>query len=270
MAMWWQIGLYVLISVGAVWLGYGLARSRVMGSLLMGAVVALLLIHGVWLADHLRWGNLLPWREVWLWSNPTGWGAGMLVGAAWRLLPDVKWQKALLCAAMAGLGVDRSIGWMYRERAVLGRERWEGNVCRQTTKSSCGPAAVASALRALGITTSEKDMAEAGMTRAAGTSNLGIYRALRAGLDGTSYRIRAYVGEPEGLTAFPAVVSIESQGVAVGLIPVGAKHAVAVLGRDEQGRWIVADPYAGMQRWNPEWLQSVWTGGAWVIQNEKN
>ena len=166
---------------------------------------------------------------------------------------------------LVGLGVDRTLGELYRPAPRLGPPVWNGPVCRQSTTATCAPAAVASALAAVGVRADEASMCRAALTTRNGTSNLGMYRALRVALDGKPFAVTVFSGSAADLAAFPAVVSLEMQGVAQGTLPVGARHAVAILGRDA-GRFLVADPFVGLLRWPPDRLASMWTGHAFVVQ----
>lgn len=269
--MAWQIAAYFLLSLALLLVAVRLPRRA--GAGIAGIAVVILLAHALWLADDVRWAGWLPGREVWLWSNPTLPAGALLAGVAWRGLPPTVWQRVVLCVVLLGLGVDRAVGQLYRPSVKLGQARWEKGVCRQSTKATCGPAAVASALAAVGVTTSEAEMSTAGLTTADGTTNLGIYRALCVGLEGKPFSVAPYHGAIGELRTFPAVLSIQARGVAAAssLIPVGAKHAVAVLGREEEaagGRLIVADPYAGLQRWKPEQLRELWSGNAFVVRRK--
>jgi hypothetical protein len=266
-AMWIHVSAYLVLSA---LLGVSAWRltvaSRVAGYVVAVGTVGGMVAFAVWMNDDVRWVRWIPGREVWLWSNLTGLGGATLAGVATRALPPIRWQRALLVAVLLGLGLYRSIGVLWEAAPKLGNQKWNGMVCRQTTLSTCGPCAVASALAAVHVHTTEREMSREGLTSVNGTSNLGMYRALVTGLEGTGRPVGIYRGPADGLSEFPAVVSITVQGVSRGVVGVGGKHAVAVIGRSADGRFYVADPFVGLQRWTPEQLAEGWCGWAMVVR----
>lgn len=272
---WVQWTLFLVIWAVVGTLAARSRRSGVAFDALLGAAATALLVTHAAMVDDLRWVRLLPVVEVWLWSNLAWPGACLLAALAWRRMPSGRLggQRAWTACVLLALGLWRGPSALLTPPPPLGPERWDRRgdavVCRQTTNATCGPAAVASALAALGLPGTEASLARAALTTAGGTSDLGLYRALRLSLRGTPHRVVLYAGPPEGLTDFPAVLSIESRAAAAGtLVPVGARHAVALLSRDDDGTVVVADPYSGLQRWTPGQLNGLWSGRVLAVRRD--
>ena len=124
-----------------------------------------------------------------------------------------------------------------------------------------------SALAALNIRTDEATLCQAAFTTTAGTRNLTLYRALRQATRNTPIQISAYRG-PAATLPTPAIVVLAPANVGAGAtIPIGARHAIAILGRNQAGKLIVADPYSGTQYWSPSQLESLWTRSAFVLSS---
>lgn len=273
MLLWVQLAVFF-----GLWAALGVAAARGRGpsvaldALLGVAGTLLLLIHAAFVDDP-RWTRLMSVPEAWLWSNLAWPGACLLAALAWRRMKPGRFggQRAFAAAALVLLGAWRGPSDALTRPPQLGPDRWEHRgpdaVCRQTTNATCGPAAVASAVRVLGIHTTETAMSRAALTSPAGTSDLGLYRALRLALSNTPHRVELYSGPSDTLEHFPAVLSLSSRAAATGqLVPVGARHAVALLRRDADGTVLVADPYSGLQRWTPDRLRELWPGRAFVVR----
>lgn len=247
------------------------ARGRRAVQLTLAVASVIVLGASAYLLDDPRWVLVVPSPEAWLWTNLALPGSAVLAAVAFRAA-SIRWQGVLLAVVMLVFGAYRSLGPLVSPAPALGPPRWvaDGRVCRQSTPATCGPAAVASALAAVGVATDEAAMSRAGLTSRSGTSTLGIYRAIRVGLAGADpqFAVRYHGGSEATLASFPAVVSIEPPDVraSAGLLPLGARHAVAVLARDLSGDLVVADPYAGLQRWPRGTLDRLRArGGAFFV-----
>jgi hypothetical protein len=113
------------------------------------------------------------------------------------------------------------------------KDRCEGDVCLQSTFSTCGPASAATLLRSFGQTVSEKELAYDSFTSRGGTENWYLARALRKRGVGTRVLIRA-----RGDTAIP------SPAIAGVVLPGNAGHFIAILSSDD-GQVTIADPLKG-------------------------
>jgi hypothetical protein len=114
-------------------------------------------------------------------------------------------------------------------------ELWKGDICLQSTPSTCGPAAVASILRRLGAQTSEEATARAAFTYAGGTEAWYLARYVRGMGFVPRFDFRRTYSASAGA---PAVVGVRFGGVG---------HFIAVLDiSDDQVTY--TDPLHGQRR----------------------
>lgn len=135
------------------------------------------------------------------------------------------------------------------------RERWQGDVCLQSTPSTCGPASVTTILRRLGFNTSEHTTARAAFSYAAGTEAWYLARYVRRCGLSPRFDFRSTFSPEVGL---PALV-----GVRFGEMG----HFIAVLDlHDDQ--ITIADPLRGEEHLSLAQFQRryVFTGFHMVIQ----
>lgn len=114
-------------------------------------------------------------------------------------------------------------------------ERWRGNVCLQSTASTCGPASVCSVLKRLGLACSERTVARAAYSYSGGTEAWYLARYVRSRGLVARFDFRGTFSPEVGM---PAVVGVRLWG---------AGHFVAVLGI-EGDQVSVADPLYGEER----------------------
>lgn len=111
------------------------------------------------------------------------------------------------------------------------RDQCEGEVCLQSTPSTCGPASATTILRRLGIAATERELAVEARSSASGTEIWYLARALRArGVDAVA------VMAPGEIVA-PSIAGVVLNG--------GAGHFVAVL-RQTPEEVTVMDPLRGL------------------------
>ena len=114
-------------------------------------------------------------------------------------------------------------------------ELWRGDICLQSTPSTCGPASVATILRRLGAQTSEQATARAAFSYAGGTEAWYLARYVRSKGFVPRFDFRPTFSPSVGL---PAVIGVRLGGVG---------HFIAVLGiSDDQVTF--ADPLGGQER----------------------
>jgi len=114
------------------------------------------------------------------------------------------------------------------------QDEWDGDVCLQSTPSTCGAASTATVLKQLGVEVSESELAAEAHSYAGGTEAWYLARAARSrGVEVDFEFTRGFTPE-EGL---PAVV-----GVRLGSVG----HFIPVLGQ-EGDRFIVGDPLRGRE-----------------------
>lgn len=114
------------------------------------------------------------------------------------------------------------------------KDKWDGEVCLQSTGSTCGAASTATILKLLGVEATESEIAKEAHSYSGGTEAWYLARAARSrGCDvefdfGSGF-------SPEG--GMPAVV-----GVRLGSIG----HFIPVLGREGE-RFVIGDPLQGRE-----------------------
>jgi hypothetical protein len=113
------------------------------------------------------------------------------------------------------------------------KDRSKGEVCLQSTFSTCGPASAVTLLRSFGNDVSERQLATESFTSRGGTEIWYLARALRRRGIGTTVVIRS-----------PGDVILPSPAIAGVLLPGHAGHFIAVLSSDEQ-QVTLADPLKG-------------------------
>ena len=136
------------------------------------------------------------------------------------------------------------------------REQWQGDVCLQSTPSTCGPASVTTILRRFGINTTERATAKAAFSYAGGTEAWYLARYVRhCGLT-PRFEFRN--------TFSPAVELPALVGVRLG----GVGHFIAVLDFHD-GQVTFADPLSGEEHLSLAEFQHryVFTGFHMVIQH---
>ena len=181
-----------------------------------------------------------------------------------------------------------------RPRLHLAEGRTDAHgVCLQSSSSSCGPAAAATFVSALGISTTEREMAELCLARAPiGVTPLGLYRGIRAKLRHTEWRCRmarltsrevmdrlsclqnpfsdkrqvSQFGEGAGLLFDARIGSDASAGLRRSWLP-GIRHLAVIFGMDEHGRAVVGDPSFGLESWPMKHFESLFEG--LVIEAER-
>ncbi|MBB5351462.1 hypothetical protein HNR46_001699 [Haloferula luteola] len=118
--------------------------------------------------------------------------------------------------------------------AVSYRDQWDGDVCLQSTPSTCGAAATATLLKQLGIKVTERELAREAHSYAGGTEAWYLARAARSRGVRVDFDFQSEVLERMSL---PAMV-----GVRWG----GAGHFIALLEKDGEA-FVVGDPLRGRE-----------------------
>ncbi len=113
------------------------------------------------------------------------------------------------------------------------KDQCDGDVCLQSTPSTCGPASAANILKGFGESASERKLAEEAFSYRGGTENWYLARALRR----HGYDTSVLISSP-----LPQVIPTPS--IAGVLVGGGAGHFIAVMSQDESGVTLV-DPLKG-------------------------
>lgn len=229
---------------------------------LVGYIVA------VW--DHPCLARWLPYPNLIVLGNAFPLFAAVLAGLSCRRLRARPRTRTTAVVLLIVVGVGTLIRPLLGTAPVC-EERWDGEVCLQTTKHTCSAASAATALRCLGVTTSESEMARLCLTRQ-GTSWMGLYHGLSQKLS-PAWRIEVFdTASLETLRQVtplaPAVLTVElPRDVPVGWeyrqesgwLP-GVSHSVVCFGADGDDHWWIADPANGRERWSTSDLLLLWQG----------
>ena len=210
-----------LFAVGRAW-----ARGLVTGVVLSLPAV-LFASYYLHLFDNAAWYyNLraIPYVEL------TGAGVGLLAGVlqgrmapAGRVAIPVVALLLLLTPHLKPLLAPLDLAQL--------RDRCEGEVCLQSTPSTCGPASAATLLRRLGRVVTERELAVEARSSTSGTEIWYLARALRArGVDAVA------VIAPGEIVA-PSIAGV--------VLPGNAGHFIAVL-RQTPAEVSVMDPLRGL------------------------
>lgn len=114
------------------------------------------------------------------------------------------------------------------------QDEWDGEICLQSTPSTCGAASTATILKQLGVDVTESELAAEAHSYAGGTEAWYLARAARSRGFDVNFVFTAGFTPEDGL---PAVV-----GVRLGTIG----HFIPILGK-EGDRFIVGDPLRGRE-----------------------
>jgi hypothetical protein len=144
------------------------ARLRLTGCAVLGALAIPSILFAVYYL------HLLPER-AWLYTLRSWLGSELLAvflggagGALAALLP-----RFLLVIPLGLTIITASLPYlkmtMYPLKAAELNDQWEGDACLQSTASTCGPASLASILRFLGQSSSEREIAAAAHSTSTGT-----------------------------------------------------------------------------------------------------
>ncbi|MEM6886364.1 MAG: cysteine peptidase family C39 domain-containing protein, partial [Verrucomicrobiota bacterium] len=125
------------------------------------------------------------------------------------------------------------------------QDEWDGNICLQSTPSTCGAASIATILRQLGDDAKESDIAADAHSYAGGTEAWYLARVARARGFEVRFAFTDGFTPEEGL---PAVI-----GVTIGSVG----HFVPVLGREGE-LFIVGDPLRGRELLSLEELDALY------------
>jgi len=180
---------------------------------------------------------------------------GMVIGGIWSVMYFIP-QKPPECGNEWDPPIHPDIPW---------------SVCRQTHPTTCSAASSATILTALGIPTTEQEMARLCLTRN-GTTWLGLYHGLATKLLGTNYRAEFFESDlatvQEVAKRHPVLLCCQLDVKTAkrhphlssedGWIP-GLAHSVVYFGVFD-GQHIIGDPSRGYEAWTASYLEELWTG----------
>ncbi|QDU40305.1 hypothetical protein Mal4_46610 [Maioricimonas rarisocia] len=231
--------------------------------------IMLIVAYIVWLWDDITLAHLLPFSNLIIVGNWMTLLAGVLAGLVWRRLRKKSLRRV---AAVSLLAV---IGFYALVQPILGdppecEDRWQRDVCLQTSDVTCSAAAAAMLLAAHGIPATEQEMARLCLTRN-GTTWKGIYRGLKLKTADTPYDVEIFNEDVDTLRrskSGPFLLKAELQEDAPvppiyheewGWIP-GQPHSVVLFEFLDNGDALIGDPSIGLEAWSVKDLQVLWHG----------
>lgn len=248
----------VVISLVAFAVTYKLLRSRPLSiRLSFFAGFTLLAVPATWFAVYYL--HVLPEYE-WFYTLRSWPGSEFLAifigcagGAAAALL-----HRLLLVLPLFAVLLLTVVPYLKPLLAPLNdaslKERWQGNVCLQSTLSTCGPASVTTILHRLDVETTERATARAAFSYAGGTEAWYLARYVRRCGLAAHFAFRESFSPEAGL---PALVGVRF----------GGGHFIAVLDAHDN-QITIADPLRGEEQLSLAEFNRryVFTGFQMVIQ----
>lgn len=260
-----------LVGAAMVPLGLRLARKRTWWqSILLVVLVALMLaVHLMYLLDNLRLAVWLPVADCMFYTNLSIPLAALVAALGWRAIRLPPWRKAAVLIFVVFLGLQRSYAPIMGSRPAMKAAQWRGEVCQQTTLSTCAPAACATVLGKAGFKTGEQEMADLCFTAESGSSSLSAYRGLKLKTAGTDVDAVAFVGSAAELRRqnfIAGVISVPFDTGPSGLFRRSARHELAILSLNPNASVTVADPLTGTKLpWPPAEFDKTWPGQAVLL-----
>ncbi len=170
-----------------------------------------------------------------------GGGIGFPAGYLWRALRSGRYASGVLAGGAVPAVALLCLLTPYSKSVLLPinpatmQDRWSDDICLQSTTSTCGPACVATLLRARGQDITERQIARESYSCASGTENWYMARALRR----RSIAVDFLVVEPQpDALKYPAIAGVKLGGEQ------GLGHFIAILGRTGE-EYTIGDPLEG-------------------------
>jgi hypothetical protein len=246
--------------------------SRKTSVLVLAVVLALMGVYLWYLWDNILLAKLLPFSNLIVIGNWLPPLAGFLGGVAWKSMPGSIRRRNSYAIVVWLIALVAMIEPVWGETPLC-EDKWDGFLCRQTSKTTCSAAAAATLLKLHGIPSTEQEMAELCLTRNRGTSWQGLYRGLSLKTLGTDFEVEVLSCRPRDLAVLdgsPCILVVGiPQGVEVDPIyteeyqwGVGDMHSVLFLGFDRDGTARIADPEIGVESWSWDDLKVLIRGRA--------
>ncbi|QDV66112.1 cysteine peptidase family C39 domain-containing protein [Crateriforma conspicua] len=257
--------------------GRRLGRQNQVSPLLFSMVVVLALVAAWALSGRLLWAVILPSAEAIFWAN---WMPAILcftAGLATSTPGLHRWHRPATVGLLWILAACFWVGPFARPwiapATVLDDDwiGWRRGVCLQSHPSTCGPASAATLLSEHDIRSSEKDLMATCFTSRWGTEPLGLYRGLtlasaHAGLkpQPASPDSRQWVhrGQVPNVAIVRLGVEDSDGSLSRWFGAAQERHAITVLGRTDDGLWLIGDPAIGLVSWTDAQMQKRFTGEA--------
>ena len=238
-------------------------------------VVACLVLYLVYVWDQLWQLRWLPFSNMIVLGNGLPIFISALIGLACRRLKGRPKVRTLAVTMLACVGLGALARPLCGQTPIC-KDRWEEEVCLQSTPQTCSPAAAATVLRCFGVKTTEGEMASLCLTHT-GTHWMGLYRGLRTKLPSNvsvtplcsaslAELRQASRDQPTILIVsmpreFPTEWEYRAES---GWLP-GVSHSVVCFGPTANERWLIADPANGLETWSAEEMLILWHGDGFLI-----
>jgi hypothetical protein len=265
--------LSAILLVGMLRLSRALAPRT--NNLLAIMTVALMLANSLLVHDSIVLTHLLPVSNLVVVGNWSPLLVAALAGLIWWRVPPPSARRAAIVTALV-VACLVAIYTPILSKAPRMQDRWDRDVCLQTSRASCSPAAAATLLNHYRIKTSEQEMAMLCLTSDKGTSTHGLWRGLKLKTAGSGYDVYMFDhGRIDDLPGMgPVLLTVELKRDAPvdpvyerswGWMP-GVPHTIVLLGFPAPGQVQIADPASGTETWAVEDLAVLWHGmGARLI-----
>ena len=212
------------------------SRVERIGALSIGFIMAvpglLFVLYYTHLFDGAAWFYKLRALSA---SELAACGLGFVAGFIHSSLQPSSLGERLAAPAvlLALLLVPYSKPWLAPLDLTWLSGRCDGDVCRQSTLSTCGPASAATILNSLGSKTSEKELATECHTYQGGTESWYLARAIRR----RGFKARFLI-EPENPNSLP------SPAIAGVVVRGGAGYFIAIVSQTPD-HVVIGDPMKG-------------------------
>jgi hypothetical protein len=275
--IWFGVVLMLLLSCAAFLLAARVARRVSMPVVLLLALLALtaVFVQALVLQENVLVARVLPLSNLIILGNWLPVAAGWLAGLAWVRTRGAVLRKCMIVLPLVGAGLYSMA------RPLLGHppecaDKWEDNVCIQTSDASCSPAGAATLLRYCGIEATEQEMARLCFTRRRGTPKYGLYRGLKKKTEGTPWKVAVFSDGIDGLRpgkTGPVLISVKlKRGAKVDPRyesewgwEHGIAHAVVIFRLLDGGKVEVDDPSTGREQWTTDDLEILWNGQGYYL-----
>ena len=271
--LYFGLAAMALLAIGLFYAGLRIREKgpRFVADVIAGLTVVGTILYVVYLWDNVLLSKFLPFSNLVIVGNWFPLAAGFLSGLVWHRVPGKIYRKGLLVLSLVGVAAYSLIEPLLGSPPHCGN-KWNGDVCLQTTLITCTPACAVTILNAYGISATEREMAELCLTRN-GTTWPGLYRGLRIKTHGTPWKVDPFECDPDTLRAMidgPVILSVQLKKNAkvhsiyterAGFTP-GAPHTVVYYGlyNADPDRLIICDPSHGRECWYSEDLGVLWHG----------
>jgi len=270
-----------LVSIGIFFL-FRLILFKASPLLLDSIAVAIVLLVGVYV--RLVWGQLwivrwIPFASAIVLANWFPILLAALAAVLWVRTQSQSFLRRLPMQLVLITGAIWSVVYVIPRNPPECGDVWieptpfsPFRICRQTTPYTCSAAASATILTALGIESTEAEMAALCLTKE-GTTWLGIYHGLSVRLRGSGLKVEFFECTPaelgEVISSYPALLCCELSDEVDAQVPsyrevdgwiAGIAHSTVLFGKIAD-RYFIGDPsQVEPEIWTEDDMKNLWTG----------